>query len=131
MLWRSTRIGSRRVIVDNLRVRSAHEEVVLGLGRLSSLGRPRPLLTGRICFRKALLASFGLPIVVPDPATIFDDAASELPKHGPGRDDGNLSRAVRKGQDLLLHEVVLFLLAGNDFVQRPVLVEEQVGVTVA
>ena len=98
---------------------------------IASLGRARALLPGEILLGETLLARLALPVVVAHAPAVDDDAAAELAEHRLGRDDGDLARAIRVGQDALVDEVVLLELGRDDLVQRPVLVEEQVRVAVA
>jgi hypothetical protein len=127
-LW--TGIGARVVIVDNLGVRAGHHDVVLRLGGLSGLGGTWSLLARQVGFGETLLASLLLPVVVPNAASVLNHPTSKLAEHGPGGDDSNLSRSVGEWQNLLLDEVILFGLASDNLIQRPVLVEEEIGVSV-
>lgn len=132
MRLRRAREGSGGTI-DDFGMRSAcHQRVVLGrLGRFPGLGRAGALLAGEIGLGEALFAGLGLPVVVSHSSAVHDDSASELSEHGPGRDNCDLPGTVRKRENLLLNEVVLLGLGGNDLEERPVLVEEQVRVSVA
>ncbi len=134
-LWHKLRRGTTaetwRVAVHDLAVRWAEQRDVASLGGgFPGLGCSRSLLSCEISFGKALLPRLALPVVVPDPPAVGDDAAAELTEHTARGDNGDLPRPVGKGQDLLGDEVVLLLLAGDDLEQRPVLVEEEVRVAV-
>lgn len=133
MSLRRTRVRPRRVVIHNLGVRVAHQNAVLRccFRSLSGLGGSRSLLPGGISFGEALLAGLGLPVIVSDAAAVFDDAASKLSEHGAGSNNGNLSRPIRERQDFLLDKVVLFGLARDYLVQRPVLVKQEVRIPVS
>lgn len=131
MRLRRTGIWSWGVVVDDFRVRAAEQNIVLGLGGLACLGGSGALLSGKVVFRESLFAGLGLPVVIADAAATLNDAAAKLAEHGAGRDNGNLAGAVAKGKNLLLDKVVLFGLASNDFEERPVLVKQQIRISVA
>jgi hypothetical protein len=102
-----------------------------GCGRFPCFCCTWPLLTSRVFLGKTLLPSLALPVVVAHTAAVDDQSASELSEHGSGSYDGNLSGPIRVGQNLLVDQVVLLGLCGNDFVQRSVLVEKEIRVAVA
>lgn len=97
----------------------------------SRFGCSRPLLSSGIFFGKPLLAGFRLPIVIPYATSVFDQPRPELPEHGSCGNNGDLTRPVRVWQDFLRNEIVFLRLVGDDLVQRPVLVKQQVRVPVA
>lgn len=113
-------------------MRVAQQNIVLRcFGGLSGLGGSRSLLSSGIGFGEALLPGLCFPVIVSDSATIFNDAASKLSEHGPGGNNGDLPRSVREGQDLLLDKVILFGLASDNFVERPILIKQEVRVSVS
>ena len=101
-----------------------------GFDRLPGFAPTWSLLTRQIIFGEALFPRFGLPVVILHSSAIHNDPSSKLTKHGFGRHDGNLPRSVRVRQDLLLDQLILLRLRGNDFEQRSVLVEQQIGVSI-
>ena len=103
---------------------------VRGLSFSCSLCATRSLFTSQVFLRKTLLSCLCLPVVIPHPSTVLNDSATELSKHRFGSDDRNLSRSVRVRQDFLMNQIVLFRLSCDDFVQRPILVEKQIRVSV-
>jgi hypothetical protein len=115
-------------VVDNLALRQRRQGVAAGLCSCSfpGFGCSRPLLASSVFFGKPLLAGFCLPVVIPYASTIFDQSRAKLSKHGSRCDNSNLARPVGVWQNFLLNEVVLFLLVRDDFVQRPVLVEQEI-----
>jgi len=90
-----------------------------------------PLLARGVFFGEALLTGLALPVVVAHTAAVVDQSTTKLPEHGARGDYGDLARAVRVRQDLLVDQVVLLRLRRNDLEERAVLVEEQVRVAVA
>jgi hypothetical protein len=93
-------------------------------GSFASLRATRTLFTCEVIFGEALFARFAFPVIVTDAAPIHNNSAAELPKHRPCRDDGNLTRAVGIRKNILLNEIIFLDLGGDDFVQRPILVEK-------
>ena len=91
--------------------------------RLSGLSGSRSLLSGGVFFGETLLSGLRFPLIITDFPSVFDQTTAELPKHTSRRDDGYLSRAIRVRQDLLVDQIVLLCLIGNNLVQRPVFVE--------
>lgn len=126
-------IHTRAIAVYDFTVRKGGQWILSGFrsGRLSGLRSPRSLLAGKVLLGETLLPGFCLPIVVAHPATTFHQTRSKLSKHGSCGDDGNLPRSVGVRQNLLVNEVVFFLLVCDDLVKRPVFVEKQIRVTVA
>lgn len=123
---RWTGVGARAVIVDNLCMRARHKNVVLRFGGFSCFGSPRPLLPSKISLCEALFAGLLFPVVVADTSSILDYPATELTEHRSRGHDCYLPRSIREREDFLLDKVVLFSLAGNDLVERPVFVEQEV-----
>jgi hypothetical protein len=98
--------------------------VRFGCGCLSCFCCTWPLLTRRVFLGKTLLPCLALPVVVAHTPAVDDQSASELSEHGSGSDNGNLSGPIRVWQNLLVDEVVLLGLRGDDLVQRAVFVEK-------
>jgi hypothetical protein len=98
--------------------------VCFGCGRFSCFCCTWPLLARRVFFGKTLLPSLALPVVVAHAPAVDNQSASELSEHGSGSNDGNLSGSIWVWQNLLVDQVVLLGLCGDDFVQGSVLVEE-------
>ena len=103
----------------------------LGSGSIARFPGPGTLLPGHVILGEALLSGLGLPVIIAHTPPIDNDAAAKLAKHGTRRDDGNLPRAIRIGQDILRDQIILFNLRRNDLVERPILVEQQVRVPIA
>jgi hypothetical protein len=123
--------GSRVIAVHDLWVRASQQDVVLGLSRLSGLGCAGALLSSKISLGEALFPGLGFPIVIPNSSTVANNTASKLSEHGPGSDNGDLSRAIRERKNLLLDQIILFGLGCNHLEEGPVLVEQKVRVSVA
>ena len=124
----------RTVIIDNIRMVTHHGRASIGSfcsSSIASFGGAWSFLPSCIVFRKSLLACLALPVIISNSAAPIDDSASKLSKHGLGSDDGNLARPIRVRKNLLMNQIVLFRLRGNDLVQRSVLVEQQVRVSVS
>lgn len=98
--------------------------------RVSCLGRSRSLLPCQILLGEALFPRLGFPIIIPNPPAVCNHSAAKLTKHGFCRDDGNLPRPIRVGEDFLAYQIILFRLGGDDFVQRTVFIEEEIRITI-
>ena len=92
---------------------------------------PRPLLTGQVLFCKTLLPGFGFPIVITNASSVLNDPTAKLAKHGFGCDNRDLPRSVRIRQDLLVDEIILFSLTSNNLVQGPILVKQEIRISIA
>ena len=128
-------VDARTVGIYNVGVRHGSQGSRVGAGFgsrcFSLLGSTRSLFSSCIFFGKALASRFGFPVIVANSSSVGNDATSKLAEHGPCCYNSDLPRTVRVWQNLLLNEVVLLRLVGDDLIQRSVLVEEQVRVTVA
>lgn len=134
--WLDMRLGNVRK-----RLRLGLRLLLLRLGRcrcrLARLrggplfGRTRPLLSSWILFGEALLLCLHLPIVVAHPPAIHNHSAAKLAEHALGGDYRNLSRAIGIRQQALSDKVVLFGLGGDNLVEGPVFVEEEIGIAVS
>ena len=99
--------------------------------RVSRLGPTRTLLTREVLLGETLLPRLGLPVVIPNSSSINYYSAAELSEHTPRRNYRDLPRPVGEGQDVLADQVLFLVLGSYDFIQRSILVEEQVRVSVA
>jgi len=125
-LWLRGTEGAWIGAVDDFAMWSSEQWGILArLGSgLPGLGSARSLFSCSIGLGEALFAGLVLPVVVPDSPAVDNHPAPELAEHAAGSDDGDLSRPIRKRQDLLADQIILLDLVGDDLEQRPVLVEE-------
>lgn len=98
--------------------------------RVSRLGPTRPLLTREVLLGETLLPCLGLPVIIADSSSINYYSAAKLSEHRPSCYYRDLPRPVGEGQYILADQVLFLVLGGYDFIQRSILVEEQVRVSV-
>lgn len=98
--------------------------------RISGFGSPRSLLACHVLLGEPLLPRFALPIIISHTSAINDHPTAELSEHRLRSHDCYLTRAVRIRKYLLMYQIIFLRLTGDDLVQRPILVEEQVGISV-
>lgn len=120
--------------------RTAKDDIVVGkrqqsgglslYRRFASLGGSWTFLSGHVFLGKALFPGLALPIIVPNPSAVDYHTTAKLAEHRPGGDDGDLTRTVGVWENVLLDKVVFLDLRSNNFVQRAILVEKQVRVTI-
>src|ERR1700753_400033 len=77
----------------------------------------RPLLSSWILFCKAPLSCLEFPVVVSDTPSVYNQATAKLAVHGSCRNNGYLATAVRERQYILLNQIILLFLIGNDLVK--------------
>lgn len=135
---RLTLIGAfhRRVGVNDILRMAIYRRDERSLTRLCSgcsvpcFGSSGALVASHIFFGEPLFDCFCFPVIVSDPPSSFNDSGTELAKHGLGGDDCNLPGPIRIWEDFLMYQFVLLLLCSDDLMQRPILVEEKVRVSV-
>lgn len=101
-----------------------------GARSVSCFCRSRSLFPCQILLGEALLPRLGFPIIIPNPPPVCNHPAAKLTKHGFCRDDGNLPRPIRVGEDFLAYKIILLRLRGNNFVQRTVFIEQQIRISI-
>lgn len=97
---------------------------------ISGFGGARPLLPRQIFLGEALLSGFAFPVIIANAPAVDNDTATELTEHRASCHNGDLPRSVGVWKNVLLDKIVLFNLICDNLKQRPVFVEEQVGVTI-
>lgn len=129
--WKS-RHSLDRVAVDHIAMAEAGQQAsACCFCSFPGLGSAWSFLTGQIILGEPLLPRLALPVVVAHSPPVHDDPAAKLAKHRLCSDDRDLPGPVRVRKDILLDEVVLLGLRRDDLVERSILVEQQVRVTIA
>ncbi len=126
-----------RVGVDDILRMTIYSRDERSLTRLRSccsllcFGSSRTLVARQIFLSEALFDGFRFPIIVSNPPPSFKHSRTELTEHRLGGNDGNLPRSIRIWKYFLMYQFVLLGLCSDDLVQRAVLIEEEVRVSIA
>jgi hypothetical protein len=109
--------------------------LLLGCSLLTGLRGPDlcctwPFFTSWVFFCETLLSCLGFPVVISHTSAIYDHSTPKLTEHTPSSHDRDLSRPVRVREKLLLDKVIFLCLRGDNLEEGPILVKQEVRVSV-